>query len=596
MHIRLLRYLAYASSVFAAVICLLIILNYIQVKRADPLNTQVIKVLSERLQANPSDDQLRREIRELDLLARKAFFTSQWQVRTGGYLLFFSILVTVICLKTIRMFHQKTPEVPAGERRDFLSSRKINRLWLTYTGAVMVILSFIIVIITHHELGKGLELALRNDGNAGLQEKKNAGMQETVNAGMQQKSISDSSTVAETVGAMNIAGEDGYPSPEEIARNFPSFRGPGGNGIVSRENIPTTWDGVSGKNIRWKTEIPLPGYNSPIIWNDRIFLAGANATLREVYCIDLNTGKILWHKSAAKNPGSPAAEPKTIRETGLSAPTMTTDGRRAYALFANGDLVAFDFDGNMVWAKSLGMPENHYGHSSSLIMHQNLLIIQYDQRGSGKVMALDGKTGDGVWETSRNVKVSWASPVIVNTGKRMELILVADPMIASYDPANGKELWHMDCISGEVGPSAAFADGIVYAVNDFSKLSAVKVGSPPELLWEDADYLSDIPSPLATARYLFLVTSYGAVACYDSKNGTKYWEQELGTPVFASPILAGEKVYLLDKKGTMHIFRADQNFSSIGEPHLGEGSSCTPAFTTGKIIIRGDKYLYCIGK
>jgi outer membrane protein assembly factor BamB len=275
---------------------------------------------------------------------------------------------------------------------------------------------------------------------------------------------------------------------------------------------------------------------------------------------------------------------------------MTTDGRRVYAIFANGDLIALDFDGNQVWTKNLGIPLNHYGHASSLAMFHDLLIIQYDQRGSGSVMALSGKTGEKVWQTSRSVKISWASPVIINTGKRTELIMAAEPMIASYNPADGKELWRMNCISGEVGPSVAYADGVVYAVNDFSTLSAIAIGDQPKILWENTEYLSDIPSPLATDKYLFLVTSYGSVVCYDAKNGTKYWDQELETPVFASPILAEGKVFLLDKKGIMHIFQADQSYKVVSQPALGEGSSCTPAFANGKIVIRGDKNLYCFGK
>jgi outer membrane protein assembly factor BamB len=297
-----------------------------------------------------------------------------------------------------------------------------------------------------------------------------------------------------------------------------------------------------------------------------------------------------------KIPGSAVQAPKIIRETGYSAPTMTTDGRRVYAIFANGDLAAFDFDGNQVWAKNLGTPLNHYGHSSSLIMFHDLLIIQYDQRGSGSVMALSGKSGEKVWQTSRNVKISWASPVLITNAGRAELILSAEPIVASYNPATGKERWSMPCISGEVGPSVAYADGVVYAVNDFSKLSAIAIADPPKLLWEDSDYLSDIPSPLATGKYLFLSTSYGASVCYDAKTGTKYWEHEFETPVFASPMLADGKIYLLDKKGVMHILKPDKTYSVIGEPALGEGSSCTPAFADGKILIRGDKNLYCIGK
>jgi outer membrane protein assembly factor BamB len=588
--IPLLRYIAMAAAVFAMILCVLIIANFIQVKRADPLNTKTMKVLVDRMHADPSDAQLRQEIRELDLISRKAFFTNRWQVRMGGYLLFFSILVVIICLTSINLLQKSLPEPPAAGKTDFWTHRKVGRAWVAYTGISIVLISFIVVFFTHRELGKTLDEEM--NGMQAMPTMTTMPAMQTMQGGKDADSAGENDTSARPV----VVNMDGFPSAEEITNNFPSFRGPGGIGISWQKNIPTSWDGKSGKNIKWKTEIPLPGNNSPIIWNDRIFLTGANDSKREVYCIDLHSGVILWRKVVEKIPGNPSGEPKTIKETGYCASTMTTDGRRVYAIFANGDVTALDFDGNPVWTKSLGVPQNHYGHSSSLIMYNDLLIIQYDQRGSGSVMALAGKTGKTVWQTSRNVKVSWASPVIVNTGTRMELILAAEPVIAAYNPADGKELWRMECISGEVGPSVAYASGMVFAVNDFSKLSALKTGDPPSLLWEDSDYLSDIPSPVATGKYLFLVTSYGAVVCYDATSGTKYWEKELETPVFSSPMVAEGKVFLLDKKGVMHIFKADQNYTVIHESPLGEGSSCTPAFTDGKIIIRGEKNLYCVGK
>jgi len=389
---------------------------------------------------------------------------------------------------------------------------------------------------------------------------------------------------------------DGYPTQQEINANFSSFRGVGSIGVVTQRSFPTSWNGSNGKNIKWKTAIPLTGYNSPIVWNDKIFMSGANATKREVYCFDLNTGKILWQTVVDKIQGSSASAPKVHGETGYAAPTLTTDGRRVYAIFANGDLIALDFEGKKVWAKNLGLPKNHYGHSSSLIMHRNLLIVQYDQSGNTNVMAFAAKTGEQVWKTSRDVKITWASPILVNTGKQSELMLVAEPFVISYNPETGKELWRFNCISGEVGPSLAYADGVVYSVNDYSKLAAVKIGPTPELLWESDEYLSDIPSPVATSKYVFLPTSYGMMLCYDAKTGEKYWEKDFGTPTYASPMLVDGSIWQLDKKGIMHIFKADKTYTSVNESQLSEGSVCTPAFVGGKIIIRGDKNLYCISK
>jgi outer membrane protein assembly factor BamB len=591
--IRLLQSIAFAAALLAFVICILVSVNYFQVKSSDPLNSPVMKSLIEKFKSNPDDEQLKAEIRELDLLARKAFFTNQWQIRTGGYLLLFSVLIVIICLKSAELMTVKIPVVPDAATDNFWDLRKINRKWVAYSGIFLVCVSLLFAFLTHNELGKTLNLTAKS---VGVTSDSTLTQVENQITKTDSTSITDSTSLNSQDSTTLTQSMDGYPTQQEINANSPSFRGPGGNGTVFQRGFPTSWNGSSGKNIKWKTAIPLTGYNSPIVWNDKIFLSGASGTKREVYCFDLNSGKLLWQTVVDKISGSPATTPKVNGETGFAAPTLTTDGRRVYAIFANGDLIALDFEGKKVWAKNLGLPKNHYGHSSSLIMYRDLLIVQYDQSGNTNVMAFAGKTGEQVWKTSRDVKITWASPILVNTGKQMEVMLVAEPFVISYNPATGKELWRFNCISGEVGPSLAYADGVVYSVNDYSKLAAVQIGASPKLLWESDEYLSDIPSPVATAKYVFLPTSYGMMLCYDAKTGEKYWEKDFGTPTYASTMLVDGNVWQMDKKGIMHIFKADKTYTSVSEPALGEGSVCTPTFVGGKIIIRGDKNLYCIGK
>ncbi len=591
--LRLLQSIAFASAVLAFVLCILISVNYLQVKRSDPLNSPAMKTLIERFRNNPEDEQIKSEIREFDLLSRKAFFTNQWQVRTGGYLLLFSVLLVIICLKTAELLSAKLPGLPGITTDNFWDSRKLNRKWVAYSGIFLVSISLLFAFLTHNELGKTLEQALLPDGNKADTLK--TGVESAVNTSTQ-ASVSDSSGLPGQDSSNAIISMDGFPTQQEINDNSASFRGPGGNGTVFQHGFPTSWNGSSGKNIRWKTAVPLQGYNSPVVWNDKIFLSGADASKREVFCFDLNTGKNLWGTVIDKIPCSPATAPKVNGETGFAASSVTTDGRRVYAVFANGDIVALDYEGKKVWVKNLGLPKNHYGHSSSLLMFHDLLIVQFDQSGSACVMALNGKTGEQVWKTSRDVKISWSSPIVVNTGQQTETMLVAEPFVVSYNPATGKELWRFNCISGEVGPSLAYADGVVFSVNDYAKLAAVQVGASPKLLWQSDEYLSDIPSPVATAKYLFLPTSYGMMVCYDAKTGTKYWEHDFTTPTYASPMLADGNIFQMDKKGVMHIFKADKTYASVSESPLGESSVCTPAFVGGKIIIRGEKNLYCIGK
>jgi outer membrane protein assembly factor BamB len=585
----LLRRTAAISAFFALLISILLIVTYIQLQRTDPLNAPALNYLNEQLKHDPGNVKLQENIRQLDLLARKAFFTSQWQIRTGGLLLAVSLLILVISLKWLEIITPKIPGIPETSTENIWFRKKIQRRWILIAGGVVVLTSLVMAWLTHQSLSSPGEVK----ATATPASHSDSSQQPTSNSSLP---ASDSSATGADTSSMATAQTDGYPTDQELRANFTCFRGYGGNGIVFHKNIPLSWDGASGKNIRWKTEIPLPGFNSPVIWENRIYLSGAKEKRKEVYCIDAITGKMIWTTDLSKIPGSPEQVPKVIAETGQAAPTMTTDGRRVYVIFANADLAALDMDGKIVWSKNLGLPKNHYGHSSSLVMFRDLLIIQWDQSGSARVMALAGKTGEKVWETSRNVKISWASPVIINTGKRTELILAAEPSVTSYDPSNGKELWSLECISGEVGPSVAYSNGMVFSVNDYSKLAAVKLGETPSLLWENDEYLSDVPSPVAFNDLVFVVTSYGAVAGYDAATGEKGQVRELEKTVYASPMIAEGKLFILDKTGMMHILKADKSLEEVGKSALGEGSSCTPAFGTGTIYIRGNKHLFCIGK
>jgi outer membrane protein assembly factor BamB len=616
-NVPLWRGIAIVAAIYSFVFCVLIIANFTQINRVDPVNTKVLNALVERLKENPNDNQLREEIRELDLLARKAYFTNQWQIRNGGYMLMLGVLVLIIAMQFIRLGTKSLPSINSEDKDKLIYTQKTARLWISIGGATLVFVALIFAFLTQNQLKSTFANAsLASNSEEKVNETIIPAIQEKIDTPKIESGKVDVIKSAETtnpekkdkvevtapketqlhVDNKRVVATGDFPTENELKNNFPNFRGFGGNGHVFQKNIPISWDAPSNQNILWKVTIPLPGYNSPIIWGDKIFVAGANSSKREVYCFDRNSGKLLWTANADNVQGSPVVAPNVQGDTGQSAPTISTDGRRVYAIFANGDILAVDMNGKRIWSKNLGVPQNHYGHSSSLINYKNLVIVQYDQRVNPRVFALSSTTGEEVWSTPRKVKISWSSPIIINTGIRYELMLVAEPSVSSYDPATGKQLWSIDCISGEVGPSLVYADGVVFALNEYASLTAIKVGDTPTKLWENSDYLSDVPSPVATDKYLFVVTSYGTVVCYDAKNGTSYWTKEFENGFYSSPIIAEGKIYLMDKLGVMHIFNADKTFTSIGEAKLGEKSVCTPAFANGRIYIRGDKNLYCIGK
>jgi len=547
-----LRKVVVVVGVFAIILSILMIANYIQTRSIEPLNSPALKQLMLQLQKEPDNQALKEQIRALDFLARKAYFTNQWQIRTGGFLLFTAIIILILSLKFLNARKTKFPELESTPAPNMSWEEKIlARKSITISGFAIFVLALVASILSESEI---------------------------------------SGTDSEASQSTN------FPSVEEIKQNWTGFRGPGGLGIAYQEDIPTDWDGATGKNIIWKKEIPKPGYNSPIIWENKLFLAAADKSSQEVYCFDAASGDLIWKTELNDVPGSPEKKPKVTKDTGYSAPTMTTNGLNVYVLFATGDVVGLDLEGNKVWEKNLGVPDNHYGHSSSLILHQNLLLIQYDHNDGKQLIALRSTNGDQVYNTPRSdVQISWASPILIETDERTEVVLNSAPLVISYDPTSGKELWRIDCMYGEVGPSPAFSGDLVFAVNDLAILAAIKPGNEPSIVWEYDEDLPEASSPVATSDYVFVATGFGPVSCFDVKTGEQYWLHEFDDGFYSSPIIVGDLVYLIDKKGVMHIFKADKQFELISEPALGENAVTIPAFKQGRIYIRGEENLYCIG-
>jgi len=549
----LLRKIIVITGIFALILSILMIANYIQTTSIEPLNNQALNQLMLQLQKDPDNQALKEQIRALDLLARKAYFTNQWQIRTGGFILFTAIIILLLSLKFLNARKTKFPDLVTSPAPNMSWEEKIlARKSIIYSGLTLFILALLSGLLTQSHIS------------------------------------ADDSNGSQELGSVTI---------EQIRQNWNGFRGPNGLGIAHQPDTPIHWDGNSGENVIWKIELPKPGFNSPIVWEDKLFLSAADKKSQEVYCIDTESGKIVWKKELNAIPGTPDKKPKVTKDTGYAAPTMTTDGQNIYVLFATGDIAALDFSGQEKWTQNIGVPDNHYGHSSSLIIYKKMLLIQYDHNEGQYLIALRTSNGDQVYKTQRkDVQISWASPILINTGERTEIVLNSSPFVVSYDPLNGEELWRVDCMYGEVGPSPAYANQTVFAVNDMAILAAIKPGTEPKIIWEYDEDLSEASSPVATEDFLFLATGFGPVSCFDVKTGEQYWMHEFDEGFYSSPIVVENLVYLIDKKGVTHIFKADKQFELVGQPELGEEAVAIPAFMPGRIYIRGEKNLYCIGK
>jgi outer membrane protein assembly factor BamB len=415
---------------------------------------------------------------------------------------------------------------------------------------------------------------------------------------------------------------------EILAKHWVSFRNFDGNGIGFSEKPPIKWNGKTGENIVWKSEVPLPGNSSPVIWEDKLFLTGADIETQKIFCYDIKGGSLLWEADVTR-PEAKLTE-EIDDDTGYAAPTPVVDGRHVYAMFANGELVAVDFSGKFVWRHSFGIPDNHYGFASSPALYFDKLIVQFDDgdgsEGNSKIIAFGLNTGDVLWETSRDdVSSSWASPTIKKIGDSYQIITCANPFVIAYNPEDGKELWRCKCLNGDVGPSAAARGNAVMITNDAPRTTVIDATGSGDItathiLWVGLGSTPDTPSPVIADDYFLMLDSHGFLTGYDPKvinpanKRARYWELEVGdmSNFYSSPLRVGTFLYLFDKtEKDAKAFVIDLSkvavaedgtlteesvaAMTVSENPMPEPCVASPAMLNNRLYIRDAGTIYCIG-
>lgn len=566
---------AVAAGAVAVLFCLgvgaVMVWDAARVNVLDPLNTPALKEMKARLVLQPGDEPLRKQIRELDLQVRREYVARRWQLERGRYLLAGGVAAFLLFagLAVAARKRAPMPQKFSPEAQGCVPSSVAPRIAVLAGGLAIAVGLFALTIN-----GRGEASWLGQFAAPPPEEAPQAG--------------------------------PAYPSDEEVARNWPRFRGPGGLAQYSGAEVSTQWDGASGSGIAWKTPIALSGMSSPVAWGDRVFLTGATKNKRELYCLDATAGKVLWTKSVdTGTPVDPEANDPD-EQTGFAASTAATDGRRVCAIFANGDLACFDYSGKQLWARSLGHPESTYGYASSLTICKDLLLVQYDQGTSDqkKSALIAFKLSNGVvaWKAPREVDCSWSTPTVAVIAGREQVITVSKPLVISYDGATGKELWRATWVEGyaEVAPSPAVAGGNVIVTNSGASVTAIPAAGDGDvtakIAWTSKDSLPDICSPLGFGDLVLLVDSSGVVTCYQAADGKKVWQQELNVAISSSPVLANGRIYLFDRDGKAYVLQAGREFKQLAVNSLGEPCYSSPAMVDGRIYIRTAKHLICIGK
>jgi outer membrane protein assembly factor BamB len=424
-----------------------------------------------------------------------------------------------------------------------------------------------------------------------------------------------------------------------MAQNWPSFRGTQASGVADGTNPPVTWDVEKSANIAWKTPIPGLAHSSPVVWGDRIFVttaissesnpqfehgltetaAAAKDTSKHswrVYCLDKNSGRILWEKTVREG------APKVSRHVKSSHANSTpaTDGKYLVAFFGSEGLFCFDLNGKLLWQQDLGVLDGgwtpakglYWGFGSSPVIYKNLVIVQCDTQSQSFLAAFNLADGKQVWRTTREEDTSWSTPTVVETSGRAELIASGTKFFRGYDPLTGKELWRLADGADVKIPTPVAAHGLYFlgggSALDKLYFYAIRAGAKGEIkhlaggaanvgiAWESTAIKPHVVTPIVYGDYLYVCTDAGILTQYNAKTGEAGFRGRLGrgTAFNASPVAADGKMYFASEDGEVFVIKTGATFELLSRNPVGEVMMATPAITDRMIILRGQHHVFGI--
>jgi outer membrane protein assembly factor BamB len=424
------------------------------------------------------------------------------------------------------------------------------------------------------------------------------------------------------------------------AQNWPQWRGPSSSGVSPEAALPATWSAKD--NLAWTVPLAGLGTSSPVVWGDRVFVTSQTGSLdlapgggshpqlaRDDRTLAVQENPIGGRRMPAgagndisliveafrRSDGGKLWEYRT-RTTGplpevhekhnLATPTPVTDGERVYAWFGNGQLVALDMNGRVVWSRHLGMEyarfDTQWGHGSSPALHDGLLILLCDHLSDAYLLALDARTGKERWKVDRgDGRVSHSTPVVIPGPQGAELLVNSSTRIDVYDPLTGKLLWYTGSERQTPIPSAVFNDGMIFLSRGYrnSDFMAIRPGgrgdvTKSHIAWHAATGASYVPSILYYDGLLYMTNEVGVVTCADARTGERVWRHRLEGVFFASPAAGDGKIYLVSETGETYVMRAGREPVVLARNELDERFIASPAIAGSRIFLRGDRTLFAI--
>ena len=418
-------------------------------------------------------------------------------------------------------------------------------------------------------------------------------------------------------------------SPVAVAEGtgeWPWWRGPLGNGVSPDGDPPLRWS--EQENVRFKVPIDGDGLATPIVWGERIYVLsglslgatdGAASPAQEpsetplptlrflVTAYDRHDGSVAWQRVANER----VPHEGHHQESAWANASPVTDGERVYAHFGSAGTYAYTLEGELVWEVDLGDMTSRlgYGEGSSPALWGNTLVINWDHEGDSFVVALDKLTGEERWRRDRPGELtSWSTPLIREHEGRVHVIVAAAERTRSYDLRDGEVLWSVSGLGMNVIPTPTYDAGTLYLASgkrDSPRMLAVDIrGASGDLdgtdavLWtrdRDTPYVST-PLLYRGQLYFFKHVSSFLTSVVAATGETLFTERVGLGRVFASPVAADGRIYLLGRDGKALVLEPGPALKILAENQLDDVFDASPVIVGDVLYLRGRRFLYAVAR
>jgi outer membrane protein assembly factor BamB len=406
--------------------------------------------------------------------------------------------------------------------------------------------------------------------------------------------------------------------------SWPEKAGPTFNGHAGAEDargVPTAWDEAAGKNVAWKIVTEGEGHSTPVIGYGRVWFTSATVDGKQQFidCVDEATGKVLHHKLLFENP---EPEPLANAVNTYASPTCVLEADALYVHFGSYGTARLNPKTlETVWQRR-DLPCRHFrGPGSSPVVQGELLVLTFDGIDQQYVAALNKQTGETVWRTDRSTdyhdldqtgkpkadgdyRKAYGTPAIAEVDGRRQLVSVGSRAGFGYDLLTGKEIWTFthDDFNSSARP-LFFENLVLVGTGSAARILAIRLDATTKgnideshVVWKRMKGNGKLPSPVLVGDKLFVLTDNGVMYCLNARTGEELKAQRIGGFFVASPVLVNGLLYVCDEAGVVSLVKADESCEIVVQNKLTEGMRSSPAVANGAVYLRTFDHLYKIAE